>query len=97
MNSSNENNTKPIKRYETIAQFSREHHFGLLLVWKIKQGIKKSISPERISNYVLCFYEQDLKQHFSNEEKLCLFTCPKPTHCEFRQCRNMKKYILLLK
>ncbi len=69
MNSSKDNNSKPIKRHEAIVQFSREHHFGLLLVWKIKQGIKKNVSPERISNYVLYFFEHDLKQHFSNEEK----------------------------
>lgn len=69
MKNSTEKSSKPIKRHESIARFSREHHFGLLLVWKIKQGKKLSISPERVSNYVLHFFEQDLKQHFANEEK----------------------------
>lgn len=96
MNSSNENNTKPIKRHETIAQFSREHHFGLLLVWKIKQGIKKSISPERISNYVLYFYEQDLKQHFSNEEKILFVHLPEASPLRIQAMQEHEKIYSLI-
>ena len=64
---------KPIKRHEGIVKFSREHHFGLLLVWKIRQGIKNNIEPERIGKYVKFFFENDLQQHFK-EEETSLFT-----------------------
>ncbi|MBS1558894.1 MAG: hemerythrin domain-containing protein [Bacteroidetes bacterium] len=62
--------TQPIKRNEAIVEFSRDHHYSLLLVWKIREGIKKTITPERISNYVLHFYETELSPHFQNEENL---------------------------
>ncbi len=60
MNPKDDKTSTPIKRHETIVQFSREHHYGLLLVWKIKQGIQKNIDPERISSYVLYFFENDI-------------------------------------
>jgi len=63
-------NHKPLKRHQAIVSFSRDHHFGLLLVWKIRQGLKKAINPERISNYVTFFYREDLEKHFDEEEKL---------------------------
>lgn len=66
--------TTPIKRHPAMVSFSRDHHFGLLLVWKIRQGLKKSIDPGRIGKYVLFFFSEDLLKHFSDEEKL-LFSC----------------------
>ena len=33
----------PIKRTSSLISYSKEHHFGLLLVWKIRQGIKREI------------------------------------------------------
>ncbi len=58
----------PIKRKEALLRFSREHHYGLLLIWKIKEGLKKNIAPERISDFILYFYEHDLKKHLLSEE-----------------------------
>ena len=60
----------PIKRHQALVSFSRDHHFGLLLVWKVKQGLAKAVNPERISDYVLYFFEQDLQQHFREEEQM---------------------------
>ena len=60
---------KPIKRSNALVQFSREHHFGLLLCWKIRQGLKRNITPTRISNYVLFCFEIELTEHFKEEEK----------------------------
>ncbi len=60
----------PIKRHQAIVSFSKDHHFGLLLVWKIRQGLQKSIAPERIASYVQFFFEADLNKHFSDEEQL---------------------------
>lgn len=61
--------TSPIKRSKALIQFSREHHFGLLLVWKIRQGLLGSIDPIRISSYTDFFFENELSEHFKEEEK----------------------------
>lgn len=65
-----ETTTGPIKRHPAIVQFSREHHFGLLLTWKIRQGLKNKIDLKRISDYVLFFFDKELKTHFAEEERL---------------------------
>ena len=61
---------KPIKRNEAIVALSKDHHFALLLIWKIREGLRNSIAPERISKYVIHFYESDLVGHFKDEEEL---------------------------
>lgn len=63
-------NTTPIKRHPAFVAFSKDHHFGLMLVWKIKTGFNGGVNPERISNYVLYFFEEDLQHHFHEEEQL---------------------------
>lgn len=60
---------KPIKRHPALQQFSREHHFGLLLCWKIREGFRKEIEPERIKKYTDWFFQTHLKPHFEAEEK----------------------------
>src|SRR5690606_36276296 len=60
---------KPIKRDENIQPFSREHHHGLLLSWKIKTGFKKNLELERIKRYTDWFYKNQLLPHFEAEEK----------------------------
>jgi hypothetical protein len=60
---------KPIKRDENIQPFSRDHHHGLLLSWKIKTGFKKNIEVERIKRYTDWFYKNRLLPHFEAEEK----------------------------
>ena len=59
----------PIKRNENLKAISREHHHGLLLSWKIRNGLKKEIAPERIKNYIDWFYVTHLLPHFELEEK----------------------------
>lgn len=59
----------PIKRHPSLAAISGDHHFGLLLVWKIGEGLRNNISPARISKYVLFFFEKDLELHFREEEE----------------------------
>jgi len=70
-----ENNT-PQKRHQAIISFSKDHHFGLLLVWKIRQGLNKAVNPERISNYVIFFFKEDLEKHFKEEEQLLFSKLP---------------------
>jgi hemerythrin-like domain-containing protein len=60
---------QPIKRIEPLIPLSREHHHGLLLCWKIKKGISKGISLERIKAYTDWFYQNHLLPHFEVEEK----------------------------
>ncbi len=60
---------KPIKRHEALKPLSREHHFGLLLCWKIRQGFKKEVEPDRIKKYLDWFRIKYLDPHFEAEEK----------------------------
>ncbi len=60
---------KPIKRHESLQPLSRKHHHGLLLCWKIRQGLQKEIALERIKAYVDWFWDVHLKFHFEVEEK----------------------------
>ena len=60
---------KSIHRSEYLKPLSREHHHALLLCWKIKTGISKGISPQRIKSYADWFYNSHLKNHFELEEK----------------------------
>ena len=65
--------TKPLKRNSYIAEFSRDHHFGLLLVRKIRQGLNVNVQPERIASYIVYMFVEDLSQHFKEEEEDLLF------------------------
>ena len=66
----------PIKRHPAIVSFSKDHHFGLLLVWKIRQGLDKAVNAERISNYACYFFKEDLEKHFKEEEQLLFQKLP---------------------
>lgn len=60
---------KPIKRHEALKTLSREHHHGLLLCWKIRQGIKFEVEPERMKRYTDWFKAKYLYPHFEAEEE----------------------------
>jgi hemerythrin-like domain-containing protein len=60
---------KPIKRHPAIQPLSREHHQGLLLVFKIRKGLEMEIAPNRIGKYIAWFYQHYLTAHFEAEEK----------------------------
>ncbi|HEY8689314.1 MAG TPA: hemerythrin domain-containing protein [Chitinophagaceae bacterium] len=60
----------PIKRDENIKWLSKEHHFGLLACWKINKGITWGIGIDRIKKYIIFFWENNLQQHFKEEEEL---------------------------
>src|SRR5690606_6698271 len=59
----------PIKRNEALKPLSRDHHHGLLLCWKIRQGVKLNVEPERIKKYLDWFWMSYLKPHFEIEEQ----------------------------
>lgn len=62
------NKRSPIKRHPALQPLSREHHQGLLLCWKIREGFKRAIEPERIGKFVDWFWQQHLAIHFEAEE-----------------------------
>lgn len=61
-------NKKPQKRHKALQPLSREHHHGLLLSWKIRNGFSKNIEPERIKTYADWFFKNHLLPHFEMEE-----------------------------
>jgi hemerythrin-like domain-containing protein len=63
---------KPIKRSKQLAPLSREHHDGLLFAWKIKQGIANNATVEQMRKFALWYWQQHIKPHFFQEEKILL-------------------------
>lgn len=59
---------KPLKRHELLKPLSRDHHHGLLLCFKIREGLKKGIELKRIKQYTDFFYQTQLIPHFAFEE-----------------------------
>jgi len=57
-----------MKRNINLQELSKDHHHGLLLGWKIRQGLKKNVTPETISDYVAYFVKAALLPHFKEEE-----------------------------
>ena len=60
---------QPIKRHPSLQPLSRDHHFGLLLCFKIREGFRRKVEPERIKRYTDWFWKQYLVPHFEMEEK----------------------------
>ena len=68
--------TTPIKRSKELAPLSREHHDGLLFVWKIRQGLNNGTNIDLIAKYVSWFWHNHIKPHFHDEEKVLLEFLP---------------------
>lgn len=47
---------------------SREHHFGLLFCWKLRQGLKNGTELQVMRDYVRYFWDTILKEHCEEEE-----------------------------
>lgn len=52
-----------------LESFSKEHSLSLQLCWKIRRGISKGISFDRIKKYADWYYKTYLTPHFDAEEK----------------------------
>ncbi len=62
------------KRHPSLFPLSRDHHDGLMLALRLRQGKKAllrdwSHDPKWQANYVSNFYQQHLVPHFEAEEK----------------------------
>lgn len=64
------NEIKPLKRSLQLQPLSREHHDGLLFVWKIKQGLNNNTELERLRKYVGWFWSNHMRPHFFQEEAI---------------------------
>lgn len=60
---------KPLKRHPALVPLSQDHHFGLLLSWKIRMGINNKIDNKRIMDYLGYFMLEHLETHFQMEEE----------------------------
>jgi len=49
---------------------SREHHFGLLFCWKLRQGLQNGSDLQVMRDYVRYFWDNVLKEHCYEEEWL---------------------------
>ena len=65
-----EKDIRPIKRSAELTPLSRDHHDGLLLVWKIREGLRNGTEPALIGQYLGWFWKEHLSAHFSAEETL---------------------------
>src|SRR3954468_12900293 len=66
----------PIKRDRNLVLLSRDHHDGLLLVWKIRQGIKLEADRALITKYIVNVFDNELELHFNEEESLLFNQLP---------------------
>src|SRR4051812_16293803 len=60
---------KPIRRNPHIVKLSKDHHTTLLFCWKIRNGLKFNVEPERIKKYVQYFWTEHMLPHFRLEEE----------------------------
>jgi len=61
-----------MKRNKNLVELSKDHHHGLLLGWKIKQGFKFGVNLKEIVNYINHFAAGALYPHFDEEENQLL-------------------------
>ena len=61
---------KPQKRDKSLVPLSKEHHFGLLFCWKIRQGLKNGTDLQVMRDYVCYFWNNILQEHCEEEEWL---------------------------
>jgi iron-sulfur cluster repair protein YtfE (RIC family) len=86
---------KPIKRSEALKELSKDHHFNLLLIWKIRQGLKFNVELLRIKKFILHFFNEQLLHHFSVEEDylFCLLPQDEPLRLRAEQEHSAIKKI----
>jgi hypothetical protein len=61
-----------LKRHIELQGYSREHHQELLLVWKIREGLKKDIDARRIAGYCIHHFNHLTSEHMEKEETYIL-------------------------
>jgi iron-sulfur cluster repair protein YtfE (RIC family) len=87
---------KPIKRDKALVALSKDHHFSLLLVWKIRQDIAANVDSKHISSYVLDFFRDDLYAHFKEEEEIVFSKLPDSDSLRIQAEKEHKDICLLI-
>ena len=59
-----------MKRNENLKTLSWEHHDGLVVSFRLQQGIKKNSRSDEMSHYILHTWNTILKHHFWQEEQI---------------------------
>lgn len=73
-------------RNKNILYISRDHHFGLMFCWKVRQGVKRKVERARIRKYVAYFWENYFQPHFQEESQFLLSKVNDPmSHKAHRQ------------
>ena len=85
-----EQNT-PLKRDPALRHLSHDHHHGLLLCWKIRQGFKLGIEPARMKHYCEWFWTSYLAPHFEEEEKAIFPVLPEEDPLIKQACTEHKR------
>lgn len=53
-----------------MVKISRDHHAALLFCWRIRNGVKHLVEPNRIKSYIHYFWDNHLLPHFKQEEAI---------------------------
>lgn len=61
-----------IVRHTGLQPLSRQHHQGLLVALLLEKGIKKNASIKDMRDFILQFWEDELRVHFEKEDVLFL-------------------------
>lgn len=59
-----------MKRNENLKTLSWEHHDGLVVSFRLQQGLKKNSNSHEMSQYILHVWNGILKHHFWQEEQI---------------------------
>ena len=70
------NEVKPLRRSVQLQPLSREHHDGLLFVWKIREVLKNNTSIDKLRDYTGWYWRHHIRPHFFQEEKILLKFIP---------------------
>jgi hemerythrin-like domain-containing protein len=64
---------KPLKRNANLILLSRDHHDGLLIGWKLRQGLALNRPLQVLADFITHQFKDHLAPHFADEEQW-LFT-----------------------
>ena len=85
-----------MKRDKNLQELSRDHHHGLLLSWKIRQGLKNNADAMLMAEYVKYFSEEALIPHFAEEEEQVLIHLPQEDSMKQRTLREHQEILSLI-
>jgi hemerythrin-like domain-containing protein len=58
-----------MKRNENLKTLSWEHHDGLVVAFRLQQGLKKGAAIPDMARYILHIWDNTLRDHFQREEQ----------------------------